>query len=282
MPIYECTICGITTSIKTHYKRHLETNKHLKNESIHRETTENGINLTKNDHKLTKKPKKSIKVVSELQCEYCIKFFSTKGHLNRHIKKYCKNFNIENNENTMLKSLLEEQKKMFNEERVKLYEQIDILLTKVGTTTITNNQTNNIQLNNWGNEDLGHITDSLKTDLIKIPYGAIPKMIEEVHFNDKYPQNKNISISNKKDNMVKIYSNGKWVYKNRDETINDLVEGKYLILDSHYEKLDDDEDQVEEPTKKNYLKFRKEYDEGDEELVKVLKQNCEIILLNNR
>ena len=105
-------------------------------------------------------------------------------------------------------------------------------------------------------------------------------MNEAVHFNDKYPQNKNISIANKKDNMVKIYSGGKWVYKNRDETINDLVEGKYLILDNHYEKLD--EDKVEDLTKKNYLKFRKEYDEGDEELVKTLKQECELILLNNR
>lgn len=278
MPIYECAICNISTSIKTHYNRHLKTNKHLKNEKLYREKNGKSIILTTNDHNLTTKHKKSI--TNELQCPYCEKIFSTKGHLNRHIKNYCKNIEDDKNENTYLKTLLEEQKKMFNEERVKLYEQIDLLLNKVGNTTITNNQTNNIQLNNWGAEDLGHITDSLKTELIKIPYGAIPKMIEAVHFNDKYPQNKNISIANKKDNMVKIYSGGKWVYKNRDETINDLVEGKYLILDNHYEKLD--EDKVEDLTKKNYLKFRKEYDEGDEELVKTLKQECELILLNNR
>lgn len=278
MPIYECEICNISTSIKTHYIRHLKTNKHLKNEKNYRGKTEKSINLTTNDHKLTTNARKSI--TNDLQCIYCEKVFSTKGHLNRHIKKYCKNVEDDKNENNYLKTLLEEQKKMFNEERVKLYEQIDVLLNKVGNTTITNNQTNNIQLNNWGNEDLGHITDSLKTELIKIPYGAIPKMIEAVHFNDKYPQNKNIAIANKKDNMVKIFSNGKWVYKNRDETINDLVEGKYLILDNHYEKLD--EDKVEDLTKKNYQKFRKEYDEGDEELVKTLKQECEMILLNNR
>ena len=45
-------------------------------------------------------------------------------------------------------------------------------------------------MNSYGNEDMSHITDSLKTELIKIPYAMIPKMIEEVHFNDNKPKTK--------------------------------------------------------------------------------------------
>ena len=145
MPIYECAICNISTSIKTHYIRHLKTNKHIKNEKNYRGANGKSINLTTNDHNLTTNTKKGIN--TDLRCIYCEKSFSTKGHLNRHIKNYCKNVVDDKNENNYLKTLLEEQKKMFNEERVKLYEQIDLLLNKVGNTTITNNQTNNNFLN---------------------------------------------------------------------------------------------------------------------------------------
>ena len=58
-----------------------------------------------------------------------------------------------------------------------------------------------------------HITDTLKNQMLKIPYCMIPKMIEAVHFNDKMPENKNISMSNVRDNKVKIFSNNKWIYR---------------------------------------------------------------------
>ena len=72
----------------------------------------------------------------------------------------------------------------------------------------------NIQLNNYGSEDLSHITNQLKTEMIKMPYGMISKMIEHVHFNDEVPENKNIMITNSRDNKLKIYKNNKcreWV-----------------------------------------------------------------------
>ena len=63
------------------------------------------------------------------------------------------------------------------------------------------------------NEDMNHITDSMKTELLKIPYGMIPKMIESP-FNDNKPENKNIALTNKKDNKIRVYmeTNG---YKDR-------------------------------------------------------------------
>ena len=119
-----------------------------------------------------------------------------------------------------MKDLMENEKKISRK-------QIELLLTKVGNTTINNTQ--NIQLNDFGKEDLSHITDNLKTNLIKMPYGMIPKLIEEVHFNDQKPENKNIVLTNKNDNKIKIFTGSKQVYKNKNETIKDLVDGKYFI-----------------------------------------------------
>ena len=152
-------------------------------------------------------------------------------------------------------------------------------LKKVGNTTTINN-TQNIQLNSYGNEDLSHITDLLKNELLKIPYAMIPKLIEAVHFNDEKPENKNICLPNKKDNLIKVYQNNKWIYKTKDETITDLVDSKYMIMDSHYEKCD--KSNLSHFIKMNYDKFRKYYDEGDKELEENIKKECDLILLNNR
>ena len=169
-----------------------------------------------------------------------------------------------------------------------LYGKIEQLIDKVGdtTTNITNN-TQNIILNSYGSEDLSHITDSIKSNLLKIPYVMIPKMIEAVHFNDDKPENKNIFLPNKKDNKIKVFQDNKWVYKNKEETIHDLVSGKYVLLNNHFEnnkqyESNNNNNNMSSFIKTNYLKFRKYYDEGDSELLEQIKNECELVLLNNR
>ena len=186
-----------------------------------------------------------------------------------------------NNENINYKELFLIMKNQYESDKKEFKKQIEILLGKVGNTTNTTiNNTQNIQLNSYGKEDLSHITEMLKTELLKIPYAMIPKLIKEVHFNDTKPENKNIYLPNKKDNLIKIYKNNKWVYKDKEQTLNDLVDSKYNILDNHYESVD--KDGLTPFIKMNYLKFRKYYDEGDKELSEIIKKECNLVLLNNR
>jgi hypothetical protein len=280
MPHYFCECCNISTKIKTHFNRHLKTTKHKNNVKKIADESEKSIFLTTNDHKMVKKymdlttnDHSVVKSEPHHKCEFCDKILSTKGHLARHIKNYCKQ-NIDND----YKKILDEQKTIFEEERNHLHKQIEKLLDKVGNTTI-NNQTNNIQLNSYGKEDLSHITDALKTKFLRMPYGMIPKMIEAIHFNDRKPENNNISITNIRDNKIKIFSGDKWVYKNKDETINDLVDGKYFILDNHYQE---NLNLLTEFNQTNYENFRNNYDEGDKKFLEQLKTECELVLLNNR
>jgi hypothetical protein len=258
--------------------RHLNTKKHdnklslinTKNEIM--VMTKNDHKMTTNDHKMTtndqKRPQqKKHKIYN---CDYCNKIFTTHPHKRRHELHYC-NENLNKNTKENVKTIA--QLKLLKKEKKQLYKQIEKLIDKVGDTTINNTQ-NNIQLNNYGKEDLTHISDNLMNKLLKAPYGMIPKLIEAVHFNKDKPENKNIALTNKKENMVKVFSGNKWIYKNKDETINDLVDGKYFILDNHYDN-----------TQSNlikYEKFRKIYDEGDKLMIEALKKQCEIVLLNNR
>lgn len=251
MPEYTCKACDFSTKIKTQFARHEKTKKHQRN-----------------IQSLSKEPEKHI-------CLVCNTEFSTKSNLNRHRNKNCSGTKV--SETDIYKTMLLEQQKVFNEERKLIYNHIDNLLKRVGNTTI--NQTNNIQINSYGNEDLSHITDTLKSQLLTIPYGMIPKLIEYVHFSSDKPENKNIVLANKNDNKIKIFSQGKWVYKNKNETINNLVDEKYYLLDTHF---DNTKGRLDNKTVHKYDNFRKEYDNNTDELLKKLKKDCELTLLNNR
>ena len=300
---YNCESCKFSSKIKTHYTRHLKTNKHLKNtQNVVMSIVCDQKKPVKNQKKPEKnqnKPKKTTpiqnsekkidekieekNITETFECHFCNTIFKTKYIKRRHELHRCKNndaiinrnLKMKNNEINKLKNELTEERKNFKK-------QIELLLTKVGNTTINTTNTNNIQLNNYGHEDMSHITHDYKTRLLNIPYGMIPKMIEAVHFSDKKPENKNILLTNKKENKIKLYTNGKWIYKNKEETLNSLIDGKYFILDSHYENICNKLGEIEKIKKKNYENFRDNYDSLNKDVITQLKQESELVLLNNR
>jgi len=282
---YECKICNYSTELKSNFSRHLKSNKHARKTNPNYDLSTELETMSQKEPKMSQKePKMSQKepkmsqndpqmtpndpsIDSKFYCDYCDKVFSTIANKRRHELHRCK-FNKEiNNKDAKIK-ILEKEKK-------ELYKKIDELIKKVGDTNIQNN----IIINSYGNEDLSHITDKIKDELLKIPYFAIPKLIETIHFNDDMPQNKNIKFPNKKENILSVYEGDKWVYKDKNETINDLIDSKYNVLDNHY---DETEGNISNYIQKSYTSFKKVYEEGDEEFVKNLKKECDMVLLNNR
>ena len=271
MVLYECKLCDFSSIIKSHYKRHLKTNKHMCNIEQSTPKLNNDkivyTKYTQSIHKVYTNDKKEC-----IHCDYCDKVFTSKQSMYRHKRLYCKVKKEKDNNIKELQTMINKQSSHINK-----------LIDKVGTTNITNNtNTNNniIQLNNYGKEDLSHITDLMKTNLLKGPYNMIPKLIEQVHFNNDKPENQNIILPNKKENKLKIFSDNKWIYKNKDEVLEDLVDGKYFILDTHYENMNKDE--LSKFNKTIYEKFRNVYDEKDIKLQGQLKKECELTILNNR
>ena len=304
MPLYICDICNYSTKYKRDFNKHNNTKKHrnklmglgLSVEETHhiiqnnpKIIQNNPVDITNNPPIIQNNP------VKKYKCDFCPKTFSLHSNKRRHEMHRCKEnpdfldklLAAKNNRIKTLqqdkdnlekdKEALEKDKEALREEKQVLYTQVATLLDKVGDTNIQNN----IILNNYGKEDLSHITDTLKTELLGIPYGAIPKMIEEIHFNDNKPENKNIMIPNKKENLVKIFKGDKWIYKNKNDTITDLVDSKYTIIDEHYEGMDN-EHMLPLAMKTTFTKFKKIYEAGDEEMVEKLKKQCELVLLNNR
>ena len=290
---YECKICEYKTSILTHYNKHLNTKKHKKNEEKYGVKAVDQLKIEqKTDKKRTFGEKKGQKTDSKRTfsskkvinvCKYCEKEFSSRQTLLRHEKKYCKqkeDLTTKLDIQAEIIERLEEEKREYKKEKEKLYKQIEELIKKAGNTTIHHGSTitnNTINLNSYGKEDLSHITDSFKTQLIKGPFGMIPKMIEAVHFNDKKPENKNISLSNMNGKYISVFKDGKWMYCNKNEVMDELMETNYYILDSHF---DDNGEELNEAQKKRYEKFQDKYGNGD--LEKDTKDEINLIFLNGK
>ena len=271
METFTCINCNYSSTVKCNYKRHLTTMKHIRNIKT------NGnkyINIQKDPKKTQKDPKRPNKnnEKDKYNCIYCCSVFSTFAHKRRHELHRCQHTQALNERN---ERKVRENKKEITELKKEHQKTIEILLSKVGTTNniIT---TNNININSYGKEDMSHITDTFKTQMLNSPYKMIPKMIEEVHFNENKPENKNIFLPNKKDNKIKIFTNNKWIYKNKDQIIHDLIDGKYFIMDTHYETI------CNKIRNTNYEKFRTKYDDKDKEVLDLIKQESELVLLNNR
>jgi len=262
MVLYSCNNCNFFTILKNNYNRHLKTKKHIK-KYIPFETN---MVMTTNDHKMTTNDHKMTTNDHTFSCDLCHELFSTHAHKRRHELHYCKeigNKKIINEKNKLIKTM---------------QKQIDKLIEKAGNTTHTT-ITNNIQINSYGNEDLSHLTDAVKKSMLKLPYGMIPKMVEAIHFNDNKPENKNIILPNKRDNKIQIFRNNKWVYKTKDEVISDLIDGKYFIMDTYY---DDNLNKFNPCDIANFIKFKKIFDKSDKELFEHIKNECELVMLNNR
>ena len=281
MVLYSCECCYFSSKLKGDYNRHLKTKKHIAN---HDKSLIPMVESQKEPEKSQKEPEKSQKEPEKSQpnldfkdkyyCEFCFETFTTFANKRRHELHRCKenNYIIKSKINTLEKDKKELQKTIHK------------LIDKAGNTTINHiqstqqNNQQNIKLNNYGSEDLSHITDFFKTNLLGLPHGMIPKMIEAVHFNSDKPENKNILMPNKKDNKLKIFSGDKWIYKDKNETLNDLIDGKYFIMDTHYES-------VCNTTNKNlnlYKRFQELFDERNKILLEAQKKECELLLLNNR
>ena len=294
MPVYVCEYCNYSTKLLGNYKRHIHSKKHhhninggVKNLGVLGGKSQNEPVMSQNEPIMSrlmsqKEPVKSQNDEKVFKCGFCNEHFKTRANKRRHELHRCKH-----NPAILDKILTSKDKKIkrlemeindWKKEKASLYEKIDGLIGKVG---VTNNIQNNIIINNYGEEDLSHITDKIMNELVKIPYGAIPKLIESVHFNDKKPENHNIILPNKKENILQVYDNNRWVYKSRDQAINDLIDSKYMIIDNHYDIIKNTA-KISGSVKNTYSKFRKYYDSGDEELVKELQKDCDLVLLNHR
>ena len=239
-----------------------------------------GSQNIKNITKVTPKMSQNIKKLSQsggsscendeeniYECEFCSKTFSKNSNMHRHMKT-CKEKNKLFTRRDVAEAKAEvaaDKDKVINE----LKRQIEVLLSKVGNTT--HNNTFNISINAYGNENLGYLTNNIINKLVQNgPYKSIPRLIKHIHFNPAHKENHNVKIPNRKEKYAKIYNGESWELRDKKETIEDLSDKAYNIIEDHYEGGN-----------KHVDKFIEEYND-DDVLTKRIHNDTEITILNNQ
>ena len=297
--MYICKRCGYDTDIKGNLKNHFRrkrtckptlsdipisvlfdalneepTHNHTQPTHFHTQPTHNYTqpthnytqsthNLHTNTHNPTQTP------INKFICEFCNKSFSRSDSLRRHKNNFCTKKKEQQNEIiNKMKIELEVAKK----EKESMLREMELLLDKVGDTNIQNQQIN-IHINSYGNENLDYITSDDITNLVNIPYAAIPKLLKNIHFHPKHPENHNIKITNKKSRLANIWKGNKWEVIDKKEVISNMIDKGYDILDVKYDDASFKNDKFEE--------FQKNYDNDDNQVKRQLNKEVEILVINN-
>ena len=285
MVYYQCEKCGYITNHKGKYERHLK----RKNHCISQDTV--CITKIENPHKPSFFPQKPSFFPHkpsqnpqnghfENDCMYCGKIFKRRDNLKRHMESYCKILKsqmtlIESEKSTLLDKNIELTTKTIElENKVK---SLTYDLINKPTNIITNNvgNTNNIKINNYGCENLDYLTSEKINQLIEAPYTSIPKLIEEVHYHPKHPENHNMKITNKKDPYIKLLDGNTWRLDNRKKVIEGLIEKGKIMLDKYrIEELHSDF------KNKCYDQFSDQIEGEDRELIKQMIGDLELLIIN--
>ena len=297
MVYYECQRCGYNTTLKGNIKHHLnrknvceplldnisiEHMKEIYNLNDTSKIPQNNSNLLNNTSQI---PQKTPKNKGSNQCSYCSKEFSRIDNLNRHLKtcKKKKKVLLENEElrETVEKLIIEcsTMKNLLNSKQSN--KSNNTINSHNSNNTNSNNTNNTIIINNYGDEDTKYITKEYIVNLLaNKPFKAIPEMIKHTHFNNDYPENQNIKITNKKEPYVKIMKDNKWLYQDRKNTITDLIDKQHLkISDESVEKKI--EKNCNTTQKNNIERCNDLYLNEDEDYLKRLYNESELVVINN-
>ena len=316
MVLYECFRCGYNTKLKGNLKHHLnrkniceaidddveidEIKKYYdfniiknipqnttflpQNTTILPQNTTNTLpqnttilpqNTTKMAEKYHKIPQNTTKI---FQCKYCNKILSRYDSLNRHIKT-CKG---KKETETLVISQNEEINKMKSEinELKNLKIQTQNNITNTNSNNITNNNT--ININNYGDENLKHLRSKDFANLLNGIYGAVPRLIKQIHFDPKHPENQNIKYTNKKLPYLKVMKNDKWQLVNKKHELLDLIDNKcYMLKEKYYTILEKNKYNITNTHRDKIEEFMNKYNEEDKKMMLDLIERTELMLLNN-
>ena len=285
---YYCECCNYDAKVKSSYDKHIKTKKHL--ECI--QNVSKCIQMyPKNDQMYPKCIHlKHSEPENKFKCKYCNKSYRYSQGLSKHIRYTCKKNKDEDLQELvkLMNEQLNEQKEVMrqikDEMKYELYkkdkeiERRDKQIVKLSTKLQINNnnciiQNNNIQLLNYRDTDLSHLSDNDYINSIKRVNNCVKILTERIHYNPKKPENMNIYISNLKNDYVTVYDNGQWVLK---KGFDDIYDHKEILLE---EWLDKEQDKYPELRDKfeEYLNNKE-----NDELLNNIKDDIKLMMYNNK
>ena len=149
----------------------------------------------------------------------------------------------------------------------------------INTQNNIQNQQNNINIIGFDKMELDKIfSKKEQLKILKQKYNCLPHLIKYAHFNDNYPQLKNIKITNLKDKNAYKYDEEtqKFIATTKDQLITDLVNDRMLDIDEFqtglYERLKPREKEIIDDVLKKYY--------NDDNFIDSRKEDIKFLIYN--
>lgn len=227
MGSHSCERCGYNTPNIADMKKHLKRVKPCKD-----------ILGCKMDCSQLIEPLNAKKTI---QCEYCTCVFDNKFAKYHHKKKkHPLNDTFASSQQDKLLAKVSELIKSSGDKQVVININTNITSNSNNTNTNTNNtqQTNNTQINAFGNESFEHVLkdkERLTKNYLYAANGFI-KTAKDLYFNEEHPENKTVRITNKKLPFADTFDGQRWQTRQQQPVLKDMVNNVKNLLDEHVEE----------------------------------------------
>lgn len=198
-------------------------------------------------------------------CEYCNKKFKYPQGRSRHMKT-CQN--------------MPDVLANFNERIAKLEQQNKSPGIVINNTIGTLNN-GIITLKNFGSENMQHISkDFLNSCLLM---NSIVPLIETIHFDNEHPENHNVKVKSTKQELMETFVDGKWIITDTDDTLNELINKGYRVLNYHSRKNKNDiiNNEMDEGEYEDVMSWLEQIYE-DKKTRKPIKKQLLLLFINNK
>jgi hypothetical protein len=221
---------------------------------------------------------KARRVKKTTRCEYCGLILSRSDHLKRHYG-YCK---VKHAGGDMIVLTKEEwsaeREIMKNEIVAQLIDQIPKTNNNINNNNQNNSNNTLIQINNYGKEDISYLKSDVLTDYCKTPMTAIQKIVRDIYFHEKHPENHTVRITNKQLHLAQVFRDGMWQYNEKNGVVDNLIDRGYAVLSNHFEEVA--VKKLKDTQIARYRRFQDLFERDDPALRKRLVRDIEIDILN--
>ena len=290
MPNYICFECGKLFNHRNDYTKHVNRKFTCKKDDMKLFSTNiyDNINIGENLQNSTGNGENLHNSIN--MCNYCLKIYSDKYILHRHMKSHCKVKKQEEQKKEKIYQQLLRENEELKKENEELKKSAKIINnSKKITNNIHNGDINNNNINNFviiahGREDLDKIDIKYILEALKRGTSCIPVITERIHFNEKYPEFQNVYITNMNQKYGMIYDGREWKLKDKDTIIEDLYEKKYDFLDENFETI---YNQLSESQQKAFRRFldiheKADTDKQSKKIIDKIKRDLKFLLYNNK
>jgi hypothetical protein len=268
MVIHSCIRCGYSTRFKTSLTKHMVKKKPC--------IANNILSSIVDKQNLSK---------DQLHVCKCGKKYSHISSLSRH-SKLCE---IYQEHKYIITSMHRLEKEVAD---IKKNDNHVITTNNLNSNNNNNNNSNNnnnntmnntIVVNNFGHEDISHLSPQFLEKCLFYMSMGVKSLTHVIHLDKNKPENHTIKVTNIKSPFVSVIKDGKWIYKDKDEALSELISKENDILKSHYEENEVDMKRKWTEHKLEVVKrWLDRLDDEDKELWMRLKKEIFLILVNNR